>query len=918
MAVVHHIVSHPATTDVFQHVFTTPHGPMTMGQIMWTYYFSRMPFWENIAGWIGITILFFMFVFDKLPGFNRHSFEKIKLKKKDLEAWLDTSLYFEITIPKNSQATAFQIQQKILKAFHAIYIDPVEGAHNFSSTFGFIYFFQKLWRIWKVKRSRQIFFSMQIWAQHPFISFRLQVPGKDFERVEKAIFNAYPSAEITMLDKDKALEELTEFPQGFLSYGETTIEGKFFHRVKTFKDVSSDPVDSIISVMEGLKKGQFMVYNVLVSPSSHYFNQIIHYLIEEQEQQGAVNQSDKKFAIQKWGAGSELANSLNSAMIEKMKAPLFQTIVSYWTVADNPQESKAKLRSIQGTLAELNQKNMNTLKHRLLFTKQVDNLEKNGWLTDIVAAKPVLRLRRFLLWPFAKFINYGQMISDGELYSFWHLPNTQEETVSSINLTRFKKLPASQQIRRYPDNFFLSLGKSNFRMQDETPIGIATWDDMKKHIYILGGTGAGKSETLKTILHSLLQKQGGEKPAMLIVDPKNDFATDLLTMIPESRKADVIYFNPQRQKDRPLAFPFFSKFSGSKTDEEKLEFLISIMKRFVQIDSAYSWGPELENILRQLFATAYILPEQSLSGLDMLLHQPEQIGRLIAYLPPRLQNFWSTSILKRSNNDLAKYLATTNNKLGKFLDYPEFMNIVDRKEAKISFEDMINTGKIFIANLGSSSEQMKKYYSVYLTAHIAEAIFGQARLASEQRKPTVFVVDEFQRVASDIFETLFSEVRAFNTALVISNQFMGQLDQRIQKSIESNIATKIFMRTQSVDDAEIAEKILGGKALVEDIINLPTGTAYIKTLVKGVPQDAMSINIQKTEHHTDNAKETEDYYISQAMDKYGTPQDDIVWERTAVNSIYYSSDNEEQFNKAMNKKKTAAAPDRGDIQSESV
>ena len=83
-------------------------------------------------------------------------------------------------------------------------------------------------------------------------------------------------------------------------------------------------------------------------------------------------------------------------------------------------------------------------------------------------------------------------------------------------------------------------------MQDETPIGIATWDDMKKHIYILGGTGAGKSETLKTILHDLLQKQGSEKPALLIVDPKNDFATDLLTMIPESRKADVVYFNPQR------------------------------------------------------------------------------------------------------------------------------------------------------------------------------------------------------------------------------------------------------------------------------------------------------------------------------------------------------------------------------------
>jgi hypothetical protein len=427
---------------------------------------------------------------------------------------------------------------------------------------------------------------------------------------------------------------------------------------------------------------------------------------------------------------------------------------------------------------------------------------------------------------------------------------------------------------------------------------------MKKHIYILGGTGSGKSETLKNILHNLLQKEGEEQTACLIIDPKNDFATDLLTMIPEHRRNDVIYFNPPKQKDRPLSFPFFSQFSGNKNNDERIEFLISIMKRFVQIDSAYSWGPELENILRQLFATAYVLPEQSLSGLDQLLHEPNQIKNILKYLPTRLQKFWVDSILKRTNNDLAKYLATTNNKIGKLLDYPEFMNIADRLDAKITFEDMIMTGKIFIANFGACSEQMKKYYSVYLTAHIAEAIFGQARLPSEERKPAVFVVDEFQRVASDIFETLFSEVRAFNTALVISNQFMGQLDEKIKKSIESNIATKVFMRTQSVDDAEIAEKILGGKVVADDIINLPTGTAYIKTLVHGIPQDAMSINIQKINHPKDIAKDMEAVFIQETMERYGTPLEVIKQKRATINSIYYSPEREQVFFEQMGRATT--------------
>jgi DNA replication protein DnaC len=446
--------------------------------------------------------------------------------------------------------------------------------------------------------------------------------------------------------------------------------------------------------MEALSKGRFMAYNILISPSSHYFNQVIHYLIEDQERQQAVAQMEKRTPSRNKETPSDLTGSLKIAMEEKMKASLFQTIISYWAVSDTPEDAEIKLANIQSVLTEVNQKNMNMLKHKKLFTKQVEELESSGQLQQIIETRPILKSKKFWFWPFGGYKNFGQVISDIELFSLWHLPDTNDKTVSSVKIIKFKKKPATQQMREYDDNFYVELGKSNFRMQEDAIIGIPTWDDMKKHIYILGGTGSGKSETLKSILNHILQKTGKEKAACLIIDPKNDFATDLLTMIPEDRKEDVIYFNPSKQKDKPLSFPFFSQFSGEKTAEEKIGFLISIMKRFVQIDSVSSWGPELENILRQLFATAYILPAQSLSGLDQLLHEPNQIKNILKYLPTRLQSFWTDSILKRSNNDLARYSATTNNKIGKFLDYQEFMNIADRLETKITFEDMIKDGKI--------------------------------------------------------------------------------------------------------------------------------------------------------------------------------------------------------------------------------
>lgn len=860
-----------------------------------------VPHWTYIL-WLFCSIVSFLFLLGfiatKIFGLNlfHSAFQTIKLKQKEIDRSLHESICLEIIIPKSSQATAFQVQQKIFKTLHSVYSDPIEGVHAFSPTW---YFFQKLYRFCKVTFSKKIFFTLQVFGEYPDISFRLNIPSAYYDRIEKALYDTYPGAEIIRIDKEAILKEIRSFPKSYLSYGQSKIEGEFFHRFKTFKDVSSDPVDSLISTMEGLNTGEFMAYTICLSPASHFFNQIIHFFLDEEErkQQGVFN---RKEGIKQQDAQSpDLLSQVRTAMIEKMKSSLFQIIISYWTVFPTKDESQAKLANIQSVLTQVNQKNMNTLKHERLFTAQIETLHTKGELEGIVAMHPIVKRRKFRYFPFFPYKNHGQIVSDGELYSIWHLPNFTIDAPSSVKVSTYKKLPASHAMRALKQECFVKLGASNFRSHEGNPIGIPSWEDMKKHVYILGGTGSGKSETLKTILNNLLWKEDSEKTALLIVDPKNDFATDLLTMIPENRKSDVVYFNPSKQKERPLSFPFFSQFSGNKNDDERIEFLISIMKRFVQIDSAYSWGPELENILRQLFATAYILPVQSLSGLDQLMHDPTQIRNILPFLPPRLQAFWNTSILKRTDNDLAKYLATTNNKIGKLLDYPEFMNIADRLDTKITFEEMIQTGKIFIANLGSCSEHMKKYYSVYLTAHIAEAIFDQARLSPQERKPAVFVVDEFQRVASDIFETLFSEVRAFNTALVISNQFMGQLDEKIQKSIESNIATKIFMRTQSVNDAEIAEKILGEKVTTEDIINLPTGSAYLKTLVNGIPQEAMSVQIKRVEQSTNNAQETEAWFIHETMERYGTPIKEIIEKRHATNHLFYTGEEKVAFLERM-------------------
>lgn len=63
---------------------------------------------------------------------------------------------------------------------------------------------------------------------------------------------------------------------------------------------------------------------------------------------------------------------------------------------------------------------------------------------------------------------------------------------------------------------------------------------LKRHVYIIGGTGNGKTTMIQ---YSIVQDiQNGK--GLAVVDPHGDMAETLLSYIPEERIDDVIYFNP--------------------------------------------------------------------------------------------------------------------------------------------------------------------------------------------------------------------------------------------------------------------------------------------------------------------------------------------------------------------------------------
>ena len=79
---------------------------------------------------------------------------------------------------------------------------------------------------------------------------------------------------------------------------------------------------------------------------------------------------------------------------------------------------------------------------------------------------------------------------------------------------------------------------TNFRNQ-KRKFGIKT-DDRRRHMYIIGKTGMGKSVLIENMVYSDIASGNGA----CLIDPHGDSAELLVDCIPSNRINDVIYVNP--------------------------------------------------------------------------------------------------------------------------------------------------------------------------------------------------------------------------------------------------------------------------------------------------------------------------------------------------------------------------------------
>jgi len=356
--------------------------------------------------------------------------------------------------------------------------------------------------------------------------------------------------------------------------------------------------------------------------------------------------------------------------------------------------------------------------------------------------------------------------------------------------------------------------------------------DRSGHMYVVGKTGVGKSTLIENMVISDIKKGHG----VALVDPHGDLAENIFHFVPESRRQDVIYFNPGDLK-YPIAF---NPLEDVHPDYHHLvsSSLVSVLKKVWP----EFWGPRLEHILRNSIMALLENPSSTLLDLPKLLTDQEFRIKIIAGITnQQVREFWLFEFEKYSTRFRSEAISPILNKIGQFLTSIPLRNIVGQSKNTFDLRKVMDEGKILIVNLakGKIGEDNSSLLGAMIIAKIQQAAMSRANIPEENRKPFYLYVDEFHNFLTLSFADILSESRKYGLSLVLANQFIAQLDKKIRDAVFGNVGTLISFRV-GAEDAKYLSREFYPIFEQTDLVNLSNHHIYLKLMIDGVTSKPFS------------------------------------------------------------------------------
>ncbi len=636
--------------------------------------------------------------------------------------------------------------------------------------------------------------SLEIASLNQTIFFIVTCPEKIAPLVKAQIAAQYPDAIIT---------HMTDYLTPWLSHGHQSVSqlslaGPVYLPLYTIEGKAPDPLAAIVGILAKLPPGQAaLVQYVLSSAPKGWANYARAQMIKVVGPEGKTETHPQKALIE-----------------QKIALPAFDVDIRLAGVAPTAAQAEVILGQLStsfGVYALAESNSLKTKKNKL-------------------SPASTTKLKAVLISRSADYTPKNQQLNLLEIASLYHFPNAALAGVKNIAWGKTLKgeppasLPVAEGLtdeEKKGVNFFARTEYKN-RL---AIFGIKNGEDRRRHMYILGKSGTGKTTLIANMAIADIRNGAG----VAIVDPHGDLAETLLDFIPSYRLNDIAYLDPS-SKDAS----FHLNPLQVKNPEHKELVVSGIMSIFTKI-WADLWSARMEYILRNTLLTLIEKPGTTFLDIPKILTDARFREKCLANIHDEvLLNFWHDEYDAYSEKFRAEAISAILNKVGQFVTSPTIKNIIGHSESTIDIENMINNGKIIILNVaqGKIGEDNAALLGAMFISQIQLAAMNRVHIPESERKDFFLYVDEFQNFATTSFIKILSEARKFRLNLILANQYTAQLPEEIQKAIFGNAGT-IVSFVVGADDANRMIAEMGNIYTQDDLVNLAKYQIITKLTVNG-------------------------------------------------------------------------------------
>jgi len=533
---------------------------------------------------------------------------------------------------------------------------------------------------------------------------------------------------------------------------------------------------------------------------------------------------------------------------EKVAHHIFSANIRLIASSHDKGKAESILDEVESAFLQFSEPHGNSLKFKRLKGKALKNL--------------------FLEFSFRLF-NKKRIIplNTAELTSIFHFPIGVTSS-PHLKQARLNEAPAPQEMVESG----VMIGENDFH-GDKNPVYMGD-DDRRRHLYIIGQTGTGKTGLMKNMIAQDIKAGRG----VCYIDPHGSDIEDILSIIPKERIEDVVYFDPANT-EMPMGLNML-EYDPLYPDQKTfvVNELLGIFNKL--FDMKVAGGPMFEQYFRNATMLAIDDPKSKATLIDIsrVLSDKEFRDKKIADCKnPVVKSFWRDVAEKAGGEaSLSNIVPYITSKFDTFISNDVMRPILVQKNSSFNFRRIMDDQKILLINLskGRLGDLNSSLLGLIIVGKILMASLARVNMPERERKDFYLYIDEFQNVTTDSISTILSEARKYHLDLIIANQFIGQIEENIRKAIFGNVGSVASFRV-GAEDAEFLKTQFEPTFSPRDLINVDNYNAYVKLLVNGQP--AKPFNIKTL------AFENGDYQIAEKIKelsslKYGRPRNLIEME----------------------------------------